>query len=169
MKGLNAKKIAGTALLAAFALIAFLIESLLPPLFLPGAKIGLANFFVFLALILYGGGSAAGVAAAKCLLGAVFGGNISSLMYSLPATFVSFAAEYALFKLCFPRVSVPAIGAVSAVLHNLVQNLVFCLVTNTPEALVYLPYLALIGTVSGAAVGFAVYLAAKALPDRFYG
>ena len=82
MKGLNAKKIAGTALLAAFALIAFLIESLLPPLFLPGAKIGLANFFVFLALILYGGGAAAGVAAAKCLLGAVFGGNISSLMYS---------------------------------------------------------------------------------------
>lgn len=162
------KKIAGTAVLAALALIAFMIESLFPPLFIPGAKMGLSNIFTFLALILYGGGSAFAVILTKCLLGAVFGGNFSALMYSLPASFAAFAAEYALFRFLFPKTSLTAISVTAATLHNIVQNLVFCLVTETPEALIYLPYLALTGAVAGVIVGLAAYLTVKALPKYYF-
>ena len=48
------------------------------------------------------------------------------------------------------------------------QNLVFCLVTETPEALIYLPYLALTGAVAGVIVGLAAYLTVKALPKNYF-
>lgn len=49
-----AKKIAVLALFSALGLIAFIIENQFPPLFVPGAKMGLANIFSLSALILYG-------------------------------------------------------------------------------------------------------------------
>ncbi len=162
------KRIAGTAILAALALISFLIESLFPPLFIPGAKMGLSNIFTFLALILYDGGSALATVLVKCLLGAVFGGNFSALMYSLPASLAALAAEYTLFRLLFPKTSLVAISVVAAVIHNLVQNLVFCLVTQTPEALSYLPYLALTGAIAGLIVGLSCYGALKILPSKYF-
>ena len=51
MKKLTAKTITTTAVFAALSLIAFMIESLFPPLFVPGAKMGLGNIFSMLALI----------------------------------------------------------------------------------------------------------------------
>ena len=164
----NAKRIAGTAILAALALISFIIESLFPPLFIPGAMMGLSNIFTFLALILYGGGSGLATVLVKCLLGAVFGGNFSALMYSLPASLAALGAEYALFKLLFPKTSLVAISVVAAVIHNLVQNLVFCLVTQTPEALTYLPYLAVTGALAGVIVGLTCWSSLKILPAKYF-
>ncbi|MBP5466094.1 MAG: hypothetical protein J6Y43_00825, partial [Clostridia bacterium] len=46
------------------------------------------------------------------------------------------------------------------------QNAVFCLITATPEYLLYMPYLALIGVFGGAVVGAATYLTVKYLPER---
>lgn len=166
MKRFTAKKTAVLALLCALSLLAFLLEGLFPPMFFPGAKMGLSNIFTFLALVLFGGAEAGITVLAKCLLGAVFGGNFSALMYSLPASFAALAAEYLLYRLCFPRISLVAISVFAAVIHNLTQNVVFCLVTDTPQALFYLPYLAAIGAVAGVAVGFAVFLAVKRLPKK---
>ena len=41
---LNSKTIATLSVLVAMSLITFILENLLPPLFLPGAKLGLSNF-----------------------------------------------------------------------------------------------------------------------------
>ena len=84
------------------------------------------------------------------------------------AAFAAFAAEYALFRFLFPKTSLTAISVTAATLHNIVQNLVFCLVTETPEALIYLPYLALTGAVAGVIVGLAAYLTVKALPKNYF-
>ena len=48
------KRIAMLGILAGLGLIAFLLESLIPLPYLPGAKLGLANIFSMLALALYG-------------------------------------------------------------------------------------------------------------------
>ena len=48
--------------------------------------------------------------------------------------------------------------------HNAVQNAVYALVTDTPAVLSLLPYLALIGVLSGAIVGAATYFALKIVP-----
>ena len=48
-----AKKIAVLAVFTALSLVMFIIENQFPPMFIPGAKMGLANIFSFAALILY--------------------------------------------------------------------------------------------------------------------
>ena len=164
----SAKKIASLALLCALALLAYMLEGLFPPLFFPGAKLGLANVFTLLALVMFGPAGAGVSVLAKCLLGAVFGGNFSALLYSLPASFAALAAEALLYRLFFPKITVVSVSVAAAVVHAAVQNLVFALVTGMKETLIYLPYLAAIGAAAGVAVGFAVYLAVKTLPKNLF-
>ncbi|PWM72839.1 MAG: hypothetical protein DBX59_06010 [Bacillota bacterium] len=168
MKRFNAKKIATLSLLCALSLLAFLLESLFPPLFFAGAKLGLSNIFTLLALVMFGGAEAGLTVLAKCLLGALFGGNFSALMYSLPASFAALLTEYLLFRFLFPKISLVSVSVAAALVHSAVQNVVFALVTQTKEALVYLPYLAVIGAIAGVAVGFAVYLTVKILPKNLF-
>ena len=51
-KYFSARRIATLAVLTAMGLIMFMVESLFPPLFLPGAKMGLSNIFSLLTLFL---------------------------------------------------------------------------------------------------------------------
>ena len=84
MKKETTKKIALCGILSAFACIAFMIENLFPPLFIPGAKLGLSNLFVLLALITLGVKYAFFSLFAKVLVSCFFAG-FASAMYSLPA------------------------------------------------------------------------------------
>lgn len=164
MKHFSAKKAAGVGLLTALALIAYILEGLFPPLFIAGAKLGVSNVFTLLALLLYGGGSALVTVIVKCLLGGLFSGNPSAIIYSLPASLTALAFEYAFLRFLFDKFSVIAVSVGGAVLHNVVQNAVFCLVTDSTAVFSLLPYLALLGALAGVAVGFAVYLTLKILP-----
>ena len=73
----GAKKIAALALLTALGLIAFMLESLFPPLFFPGAKMGLSNVFSLFALVVFGLPEALLVVTARTVLGSLFAGNVS--------------------------------------------------------------------------------------------
>ena len=64
----------------------------------------------------------------------------------------------------FPRVSVIAVSICSAVAHNITQNTVFVVLTGTANMFVYLPYLMLLGIVSGATVGGIITLIFKKVP-----
>ena len=164
----TSKNLAKVAVLAALSLIAFLIESLFPPLFIPGAKMGIGNLFVLFALIFYGVTPAIIILAVKILLGSLFTGNISVLMYSLPAGVISFSLEVLLLK-CFNKYfSVLAVSVFAAVVHNSVQCIVFCLIT-AKQAIIYLPYLVLLAIPAGLVVGFTVYILSKVLPREILG
>lgn len=165
---MKVNKLTALAVTTALALIAFMIESLFPPLFLPGAKMGISNIFTLLALILFGFTNALFVLAVRTVLGSIFVGNISSLMYSLSAGFTSVVVSAVLMRLAFPKVSIISISIVSAVLHNIVQNLIFCLVSNTPQMMSYMPYLALVGILAGAIVGIAVKLIVSSVPVKIF-
>ena len=142
------------------ATIAFVIEGMFPPLFLPGARMGVSNVFILLSAILLGGRYGFAVLIVKILLGSLLSGNVSSAIYSLPSGILALSIE--LILLYFTnKISVVAISVFGAVLNSTVQNAVFCIVTKTPEYLAYLPYLALIGAVAGLIIGLAVYLTVK--------
>ena len=151
------------ALLTAFALITFVLESLFPPLFLPGARMGISNVFILLAAVILGYKYAAAVLIVKTVLGSLFAGNISAVIYSLPSGAIALIIELLLLYFC-KNVSVIAVSVLGAVINVTGQNLVFCLVTGTTEYFAFLPYLALISILSGILVGFTVYLAVKKLP-----
>ncbi len=160
---MGAKKIAVLALLTGLGLIAFMIESLIPVLPIPGAKLGISNVFSMFALILYGLPEALLVIIARTVLGSIFAGNLSLLLYSLTAGVVSVIVSR-LLLLLFPRISVLAVSVASAVVHNLVQLLVYCGLTGTMLLMSYAPYLCLLGTAAGIAVGLAVIFTIKAVP-----
>lgn len=164
--GTGVKKLVILALFTALSLVVFVIENQLPPLGVPGAKLGLANIFSLSALVLYGPVEAVAVVLARTLLGSLITGTVSALVYSLAAGMVAVAVSSLLVCLLLGRVSLVAASVAAAVAHNLTQNLLFVLLNNAPQMLAYLPYLALIGLPSGALVGAVVTLLIKKLPEK---
>lgn len=167
-KYFSAKRLATLAVLSAMGLIMFIVESLFPPLILPGAKMGLSNIFSMLAVFLLGPTDAIALVVVRTVLGSMFTGNMSTLMYSLTAGLVSVIVSSVLTQFVYPRVSIVSISVVSAVLHNLTQNIVFCLVSDTPQMFLYMPWLALLGVLAGIIVGFAVWFILKMIPTRTF-
>ena len=159
------KRIAMLGILAGLGLIAFLLESLIPLPYLPGAKLGLANVFSMLALALYGLPDALVIVFVRTFLGSLFAGNISMILYSMTAGVVSVCACRCMLYLV-PHISFVAVNVAGAVLHNLVQLIVYCALAGTIQLLGYAPYLCLLGALSGAAIGLAVTYTLKLLPAR---
>lgn len=167
-KYFSAKRIATLSVLTAMGLIMFIVESLFPPLILPGAKMGLSNIFSLLAIFLLGPIDAIVLVVVRVVLGSMFTGNMSTLMYSLSAGLVSVIVSSILVEFAYPKVSIVAISIVAAVLHNLTQNVVFCLVSNTPQMFSYMPWLALLGVLAGVIVGAAVWFILRMIPLRTF-
>ena len=157
-------KISLCGILSAAALISFMLENLFPPIILPGARLGISNAFILLSAILLGWKYGIATLIIKTVIGSIFAGNLSAIIYSLPAGLIALTLE--LILLHFTSVSVVATSVLGAVINTTVQNLTFCLVTNAVEYLIYLPYLGLIGAVGGVAVGLIVYLVVKKLPEN---
>ena len=164
----SAKRLAMLSVLTAMALIMFMVESLFPPLFIPGAKMGLSNIFSLLAVFLLGPTDAIILVVVRTTLGSVFTGNVSTLLYSMTAGIVSVLVSSILVEFAYPHVSIVAISVVSAVVHNLTQNVVFCLISNTPQMFAYMPVLALIGVLAGVIVGFGVWFILRSVPVRTF-
>lgn len=160
----TAKKLAVLGALTALSLLMFIIEGLFPPLFIPGAKMGLSNIFSFIALIIYSPIECFIVVTAKSLLGAIFGGNIFSALYSLTAGIISAAAS-SLFIYVIKKLSPFAVSVLAAVIHNITQLLIYFFVTGTATVFYYAPYLALTGVIAGATVGAATTLIIKLTPE----
>lgn len=164
----TAKKIAVLALFTALSLIMFIIENQFPPLFIPGARMGLANIFSFAVLIMYSPLEAFLVVAIRTGLGAIFAGNVSALLYSFTGGVVSMAVSSVLMYIVFPRISVMAVSICAAVAHNITQNIVFVILAGTTNMFVYLPYLMLLGILSGAIVGGVIMLTFKKVPLNLF-
>ena len=162
-----ARRIAGVAVLTALALIAFLLEGMLPPMFIPGAKLGLGNIFVMIILVVYSPVFAVVSVIVKCVVGNLIAGSLSTMLYSLAAGLTSTVLSSLLLYGC-RRLSLTAVSVASACVHNTVQCLVFCGISGTPQAIVYLPYLVMLGALSGAAVGIAAQLLLSRVPEAYY-
>ena len=166
MKNLSVRKITTCAVLSSLALISFMLENLLPPLILPGARLGLSNIFILLSAIVLGWGYGYATLLVKVTLGSIFAGNFSAILYSLPAGLLSLSLELVLI-LVIKRFSLVATSIAGATLNITVQNLVFCLIPGYQEYLSYLPYLSIIGIGSGLVVGLVTHLIIKKINFSF--
>ena len=96
---LNARSIALCAVLTALALGLSTLESLFPVTLivpLPGVKLGLANIVTVFALYELGAVPALTILTARCLLGGLFAGNLSALLFSLLGGFTAMLVMIAL-------------------------------------------------------------------------
>ncbi len=148
-----AKRLTTLALLTAIALTIFLAEAQLPPLVpVPGVKLGLANIVTVYAVFALGPGDALLILCARVFLGAVFSGQMMTLLYSGAGGFLAWAVMVLLAKLLTRR-QIWLCSPFAAVFHNLGQLLAAAAVMRTWAVLAYLPYLFLSGIITGLFTG----------------
>ena len=150
----GAGRVARLALLTAIALTIFLVEAQLPAAPIPGVKLGLANIVTVYAVFALGPRDALMVLCARVFLGAVFSGQMMTLLYSGSGGLLSWLALCLLCRL-LDRKQMWLASPVAGMCHNVGQLLVAAGVMRTWAVLAYLPYLVIAGVVAGLFTGVA--------------
>lgn len=161
---LNARSIALCAVLTALALGLSTLESLFPVTLivpLPGVKLGLANIVTVFALYELGAVPALTILTARCLLGGLFAGNLSALLFSLLGGFTAMLAMIALRR-C-RRLSVYGVSIGGAAAHNIGQMAAALITLGNTAVLGYLPFLLAVSLFTGALTGFVSALLLRAM------
>lgn len=153
------KNIALCAVLAALALGLSTLEGLFPVTLLiplPGVKLGLANIVTVFALYRLGAPEALTILVVRCLLGGVFAGNLSALLFSLMGGLLAMVVMIALRK--WQKLSVYGVSLGGAAAHNIGQMAAACIVLGNTMVLGYLPFLLAVSLVTGTLTGFVTAL-----------
>ena len=110
------KKLALMAVLTAIALTIFMIEAQIPaPVPIPGVKLGLANIITLTAMLILDKKEAGAVLAARIIMGAMFAGSPSAILYSGAGGVLAYAVM-CLMVGHVPEKRLWAVSAVSAAL-----------------------------------------------------
>ena len=157
----GAGRTARLALLTAVALTIFLAEAQLPVIPIPGVKLGLANIVTVYAMFVMGPGDALMVLSARVFLGAVFSGQMMTLLYSAAGGLLSWCVLCLLGRL-LTKEQIWLASPVAAIFHNLGQLLAAAAVLRSWSVLAWLPYLVIAGVLAGLFTG----MAAQALLRR---
>lgn len=157
-------KLVQLAMLLGFALMLSYIESVLPVVIaIPGAKLGLPNLAVLLTLYLFGWREALTLNVMRVLLSGFLFGNLYGILYSLAGACCSFLIM-AVMKGKLRMWGVSLLGGIS---HNIGQLAVAAWVVETDAVWYYLPFLILLGCLTGAFLGIAAEQMFRFLPKRF--
>ena len=161
----KAKKISLCAVMTALALALSYTERFIPLQLivpLPGIKLGLANIVTLVALYLFRTKYAYMILVSRCILGAVFGGGITGLLFSLCGGALALAAM-ALAKRS-SLFSVYGVSILGAAAHNVGQILISMALMNSVYIGAYLPYLLVVAVFTGLLTGGACAGVLRVLP-----
>lgn len=152
---MSAKKLARLSVLTAAALTIFVLEAQIPPVVpIPGVKLGLSSVVTLFVMSVYGRRDAALVLLVRVVLGSMFTGSVSALIFSLAGGLLSYAAMAATIRRFDARLLwvVSVFGAVS---HNIGQLLAAIFVTKAVSVVYYAPILLASGIITGVFTGLA--------------
>ena len=146
------KRIAFLGLFVALAFVLSYIEFMLPlSIGIPGAKIGIANLAVMVTLYTVGEKNAIALSIIRVILVGLTFGNISMMMYSLAGAALSLFAM--LLAKRIGKLSMTGVSVLGGVFHNVGQIIVAMLVLETKSLFYYLPFLIIVGTITGVVIG----------------
>ena len=151
---LTTKQLTLCALLTAMALALSYVENFLPlslAIPIPGIKLGLANIVTVFALYALGPAQAFMILLARCLLGAVFAGNMNALIFSMMGGVAAMAVEILLSR--SRKLSIYGVSIGGAAAHNCGQVAAAVLTLGNGAPLYYLPVLLGVSLFSGALTG----------------
>lgn len=151
----NTSKMVYIGLLVAQALVLHIFERMIPvPFVTPGAKLGLSNLITVVALYtLDNKRDAFLVVALKLTLSTMFGGNLSSFMYSVAGGTLSFIGMVLVKDMFKDKVSIVGVSATGAIFHNIGQLLVASSIVHNISVMLYLPVLSIVGIGTGIFIG----------------
>lgn len=155
---MKARRLTELSLLTAAALIIFIVELQIPnPFPIPGIKLGLANIITVYAVYRYRPYEVAMIVTVRLLLGAVFSGNLTALIYSAAGSLLCLIGMLLLKKIIDER-HIWMASVLGAVLHNTGQMAAAMLVMRTPQLIAYYPFLLVSGCLAGAFTGLCAQL-----------
>lgn len=148
---MNTRKLTMTAMLAACALVVFILEAQLPPIVpIPGIKPGLANVMTLIAFAVLGKREALGVLLTRIVLGSIFTGNLMSMAFSVIGGVFAYGGMLLIMRIIKNPVAVSIVGAIA---HNIGQIFTAMLFTKTPQLLYYCPLLMMSAILTGLFTG----------------
>lgn len=152
------KRLTELSVLTAVALIIFVIELQIPnPFPIPGVKLGLANIVTVYAVYHYRPREVTAVVSTRLLLGAVFSGNFTALIYGGAGALLCLAGML-LLKRYIDEKHLWMASVFGAVLHNTGQMAAALIVMRTPQLMLYYPFLLVSGCLAGAFTGLCAQL-----------
>ena len=160
-------RLARCAVLTAVALALSMAERVIPLtalIPLPGLRLGLANLVTVFALCRLSGREALLILIARCLLGAIGGGMLTALAFSLTGGMLALGVMALLLR-C-PSLSLVGVCMAGAAAHNTGQIAAAVVVLGSWAPVVYLPPLLLASLLTGAVTGGASMLLVHRVPWR---
>lgn len=150
---MNARKICYMSLLTGIALIIFIVELRIPDLSpFPGMKLGLANIITVYGLYHLRAGETAMILLVRIILGSVFGGNLSAMIYSLSGGLLCLVGMFAVQKILGEKY-IWLCSIIGGILHNIGQMAAAVVVMRTTSVIAYLPFLLISGCIAGLFTG----------------
>lgn len=155
---MKTRRMVTLAMLTAVALILFVIELRIPnPSPIPGVKLGLANIITVYAVFRFSAKETALIVTARILLGAVFSGNPSALLYSAAGAFCCLLGML-LLRRVLPEQQIWLCSVIGAMFHNVGQIAAAVLMMRSFSVAAYLPVLLVTGSAAGCLTGVAAQL-----------
>ena len=151
---LSTKQLTLCGILTTLALALSVMENQIPlaaAIPLPGIKLGLANIVTLFALYALGPGQAMLILVARCILGAVFAGNMNALLFSVMGGVTAMLVMILLSRL--PGLSVYGVSIGGAAAHNCGQIAAAVISLGNTAPLYYLPILLGVSLFTGALTG----------------
>ena len=143
-------------MLITIALILSYIETLLPVIPIPGAKMGLSNIITLLALMSYGFPTALVILVIRSFISSILFTSLFSFVYSMAGGLLSLTVMFILIKSFKEKLSLMSVSIVGAITHNLGQLVVAMFILETEKVLTFLPWLIIIAIPAGIIVGLSV-------------
>ena len=160
------KQLALCAVLTALALGLSVMENMFPVtavIPLPGVKLGLANIVTVFALYTLGSKQALSILIARCLLGSLFAGNASALLFSLMGGVLAMLVMISLKQ--FRRLSLFGVSIGGAAAHNIGQIGASIITLGDTAVLGYLPVLLGVSLITGTVTGLVAALLFRAMKN----
>lgn len=142
-------------MMLALAVVLGIVEGSLPPLPIPGVKLGLANIVNVVILYTSGFFESLSIAVLRVLLVSVFYGNLFSITFyiSLNGAIASVIGMYLVYILFRKDISVISVSSFGAFIHISAQLLTVSALMNTKDILYLFPVLVMLGVMTGIVTG----------------
>lgn len=161
---MDTKRLTTMAMLLGISLSLFIVEAQIPlPIALPGIKLGLANVVTVYAMFVLGAKDTFVILLARIVLGSIFAGRLSTLMYSFVGGMMCYFVMFILHKVCNPR-QIWICSIFGAMAHVTGQILVAIFFTDAIQLVWYLPVLLLAAMATGAVTGSLAQIIARRFP-----
>lgn len=158
---MKTRKLSTMALLAAVALIIFIVEAQIPPIVpITGVKLGLSNIITVFAVWMLGAKEAAAILFVRIFLGAVFAGNFSTVFYSLGGGALALLTTVGLHRV-LRREQLWIAGCLGAIAHSIGQMVVAVWISGTMTLLIYLPIMIVCSILTGSFTGLCAQILVK--------